>query len=111
MKRERWSKAVEDLFLEGLPFKWWLMCTGARDQAGLYREATGPCKARTLAQKRWAGEEYYLQLDAHMRFTPGRDEDLIQWLHGIENERPGSQPVLSTYPPGYEVRPSCRLPS
>ena len=70
-----------------------------------YREATGPCKARALAQKLWAGEEYYLQLDAHMRFAPGWDEALIQWLHQAEAEHPGSQPVISTYPPGYEVCP------
>ena len=86
-------------------------CAQVREIRLDYREATGPCKARTLAQKLWAGEEYYLQLDAHMRFTPGWDEDLIQWLHGIEIERPGSKPVLSTYPPGYEVRPSCPSPS
>jgi hypothetical protein len=30
-------------------------------------EATGPCKARRLAAGLWAGEEYVLQIDAHMR--------------------------------------------
>jgi hypothetical protein len=32
-----------------------------------YRSATGPCAARSLAQQLWAGEEYVLQIDAHMR--------------------------------------------
>lgn len=69
-----------------------------------YREATGPCKARALAQKLWAGEEFSLQIDAHMRFAPGWDETLIAWLQQAEADHPGSKPVLSTYPPGYEVR-------
>ena len=68
-----------------------------------YREATGPCKARALAQELWAEEEYYLQLDAHMRFAPGWDDALVQWLHQAEAEHPGSKAVISTYPPGYEV--------
>ena len=32
-----------------------------------YRTATGPCAARSLAQQLWAGEEFVLQIDAHMR--------------------------------------------
>ncbi len=30
-------------------------------------EATGPCKARALAAQLWDGEEFFLQVDAHMR--------------------------------------------
>lgn len=32
-----------------------------------YKAATGPCAARSLAQQLWAGEEFVLQIDAHMR--------------------------------------------
>lgn len=32
-----------------------------------HTEATGPCKARALAAALWAGEEYVLQVDSHMR--------------------------------------------
>jgi len=32
-----------------------------------WREAEGPCKARALAGSLWNGEEYMLQVDAHMR--------------------------------------------
>ena len=78
-------------------------CLQIRETRVDYREATGPCKARALAQKLWAGEEYYLQLDAHMRFAPGWDKALMQWLRQAEADHPGSKPVLSTYPPGYEV--------
>lgn len=80
-----------------------LPCLQIREIRVDYREATGPCKARALAQKLWGGEEYYLQLDAHMRFAPGWDEALIKWLRQAEAEHPGSKPVISFYPPGYEV--------
>ena len=70
-----------------------------------YREATGPCKARARAQALWAGEAFCLQLDAHMRFAPGWDAALTGWLKQAEAVRPGSKPVLSTNPPGYEVPP------
>ncbi|CAN0082941.1 unnamed protein product [Discosporangium mesarthrocarpum] len=33
--------------------------------------AAGPCWARRVAQSLWRGEEYYLQIDSHMRFRPG----------------------------------------
>ena len=68
-----------------------------------FREATGPCKARALAQALWAGEAYVLQIDAHMRFGRGWDERLVRWLAQAEAGTPHGRAVLSTYPPGYEV--------
>lgn len=32
-----------------------------------WQAADGPCRPRFLAQQLWQGEEYVLQLDAHMR--------------------------------------------
>ena len=81
------------------------MCAQVREIRLDYREATGPCKARALAQALWAGEAFVLQLDAHMRFAPGWDASLVGWLRQAEAARPGSKPVLSTYPPGFEVAP------
>ena len=72
-----------------------------------FREATGPCKARALAQALWAGEAYVLQVDAHMRFGPGWDECLVRWLAQAEAATPHGRAVLSTYPPSYEVRAAC----
>ncbi len=66
-------------------------------------EATGPCKARRLSQKLWAGEDYWLQVDSHMRFVPGWDEHLVCWLAASEQQAQFGKAVLSTYPPGYEV--------
>ncbi|WP_045210969.1 GlcNAc-transferase family protein [Desulfonatronovibrio magnus] len=54
----------------------------------------GPCLARHLAQQLWQGEEYYFQIDSHMRFVPGWDEKLITLMHIC----PSPRPVLSTYP-------------
>lgn len=30
-------------------------------------EAQGPCWARWMAQQLWRGEEFFLQIDSHMR--------------------------------------------
>ena len=43
-------------------------------------------------------EEYYLQIDSHMRFAEGWDSEIISQLKAC----PANWPVLSTYPPGYE---------
>ena len=74
-----------------------------------YREATGPCKARALAQRLWAGEEYFLQIDSHMRFSPGWDAQLVQWLRQAEASSASGRAVLSTYPPSYEVCSYSRI--
>ena len=41
------------------------------------REARGPCWARYLIQQAWKGEEYFLQVDSHMRFTQDWDQKCI----------------------------------
>ena len=65
-----------------------------------YRDATGPCYARYLAQSLHRDEEYILQIDSHMRFRPRWDEYLIQQLHKSQNPE---RSVLTTYPPGYSL--------
>eukprot|EP01119_Soliformovum_irregulare_P002400 TRINITY_DN12658_c0_g1_i1.p1 TRINITY_DN12658_c0_g1~~TRINITY_DN12658_c0_g1_i1.p1 ORF type:complete len:350 (+),score=63.14 TRINITY_DN12658_c0_g1_i1:195-1244(+) len=64
-----------------------------------WKEARGPCLARSLAQKLFRDEEYYLQIDSHMRFVPSWDEKLIQLLQRC----PSSKPIITTYPVGYEL--------
>ena len=68
-----------------------------------WREATGPCKARSLAQALWEGEPYVLQIDSHMRFSVGWDQLLIAWLHRAERASSIGRAVLSTYPPAYQA--------
>ncbi|CAI5703358.1 unnamed protein product [Peronospora effusa] len=73
-----------------------------------YRKAAGPCVARAQAQKLWRGEEFYLQIDSHMRFRPGWDCFLINEL----GKCVAAKPILTTYPLGYtlpsQVSVDCR---
>jgi [Skp1-protein]-hydroxyproline N-acetylglucosaminyltransferase len=63
-----------------------------------YRDATGPCYARYLAQSLHRGEEYVLQIDSHMRFRPNWDCYLIASLNKCECPQ---RSVLTAYPPPY----------
>ncbi|KXZ54065.1 hypothetical protein GPECTOR_5g172 [Gonium pectorale] len=74
-------------------------------------DATGPCKARALAQALWDGEEYVLQLDSHMRMVPGWDELCTQQLHLAESMSSTGKAVLSCYPLGYHgCGPAASVP-
>jgi len=44
------------------------------------KEARGPCWARYLIQQKWSGEQYFLQIDSHMRFVENWDEKCLQQL-------------------------------
>ena len=44
------------------------------------REARGPCWARYLIQQAWTGEEYFLQIDSHMRFVQDWDQHCIDQI-------------------------------
>lgn len=63
-----------------------------------YRDATGPCYARYLAQSLHRGEEYVLQIDSHMRFRPNWDSYLIAALNRCESPQ---KSILTAYPPPY----------
>ncbi|KAG7379334.1 Egl nine 3 [Phytophthora pseudosyringae] len=64
-----------------------------------FRQAAGPCVARAQAQKQWQGEEFYLQIDSHMRFRPGWDCFLIHELEKCV----APKAILTTYPLGYTL--------
>lgn len=49
---------------------WWL--AHVREVTIDHREASGPCKARALCAGLWAGEEFVMQVDAHMRCVASR---------------------------------------
>jgi hypothetical protein len=57
-------------------------------------ESRGACWARHQIQELWRGEDYYFQVDSHMRFVQRWDEKLIAML----GKCPGEKPVISTYP-------------
>jgi hypothetical protein len=54
----------------------------------------GACWARSRIQQLWRSEDYYFQIDSHMRFVQGWDEILISML----KDCPAEKAVLSTYP-------------
>lgn len=45
------------------------------------KEARGPCWARYLIQQEWKGEEYFLQIDSHMRFVQDWDQKCIDQIN------------------------------
>jgi len=67
--------------------------------------AKGPVFARALIQQYlYDGEDFYLQIDSHMRFEKGWDVRLVQMLQQVEHTcGKKGKCVLSTYPPGYEL--------
>ncbi|NLA42684.1 hypothetical protein GX865_00780 [Candidatus Saccharibacteria bacterium] len=62
-----------------------------------WREARGVGVARADCDALYVGEDFYLQIDSHMRFEPNWDERLIaQWRQcGDKNA------ILSSYPPAF----------
>ena len=47
------------------------------------KEARGPCWARYLIQQEWRGEQYFLQIDSHMRFVQDWDQKCIDQLNTL----------------------------
>ncbi|EEC47169.1 predicted protein [Phaeodactylum tricornutum CCAP 1055/1] len=60
-------------------------------------ESLGPYAARYFASKLWYGEQWYMQIDAHMTFATHWDQISINMLH----KAPSAKPILSHYPPGH----------
>lgn len=61
-------------------------------------ESLGPYAARYFASKMWYGEQWYMQIDAHMTFSKHWDARSINMLQSA----PSKKPVISHYPPGHE---------
>jgi Glycosyltransferase (GlcNAc)/Glycosyl transferase family 2 len=61
------------------------------------RESQGLGWARHLIERLWSGQDYVLQIDAHMRFADRWDDRLLEQLDATGS----AFPVLTTYPPPY----------
>lgn len=70
-----------------------------------WRESRGLGRARRASDEMYDGEDFTLQIDAHMRFVRGWDESLIRQWDSLGNERA----VLSTYPGPYHVEASGKV--
>jgi [Skp1-protein]-hydroxyproline N-acetylglucosaminyltransferase len=76
-------------------------------------ESLGPYGARFIASKLYGGEQWFMQMDAHMTFLNGWDDITIKSLHLV----PSTKPVIAHYPPGHTMdlvnhwgwRPAGRL--
>lgn len=62
-----------------------------------WSESKGVCWARHQTQKLYAGEEYVLMIDSHMRFVESWDTLLIKELGDCNSEKP----IISCYPASY----------
>jgi len=65
-----------------------------------YKDAKGVCWIRKRIQEQYKGEEYYLQLDSHHRFSKDWDITLKDYLHYLQHKG-NKKPLLSAYIPGY----------
>lgn len=63
-----------------------------------YTKSQGVCRARKLLREMVTDEDYFLQMDSHMRSIPEWDAAMIESLEATRCERP----ILSAYPPHYE---------
>jgi len=65
-----------------------------------YKDAKGVCWMRKRIQEQYQGEEYYLQLDSHHRFSKDWDTTLKDYVHFLQCKG-HKKPLLSAYIPGY----------
>lgn len=67
-------------------------------------EARGPCVARAHCLSLWREEEFFLQIDAHMRFRRSWDTYLLH-IHASADACTAEheEAVITTYPSGYTL--------
>jgi hypothetical protein len=64
-----------------------------------YTESQGGCWARNLAQTKYNGEKYSLQIDSHTRMIQNWDEILIREYTNLKSK--SNKPLISFLPPSY----------
>ena len=62
------------------------------------KEARGPCWARYLIQQEWRGEEFFLQVDSHMRFMQDWDYHCLENLKMLPEKS-----CLTNYPSDFNL--------
>jgi Glycosyltransferase (GlcNAc) len=65
-----------------------------------YVHSEGCGWARNLAQRRYRGEDYNLQIDSHHRFSSGWDVKMKELLERLRFHSP--KPLLTGYPPSFD---------
>jgi hypothetical protein len=79
-----------------------------------YTEAKGPTYARYFCSTLWDGQEYYLQIDSHMKFEKDWDSRLINMYTEAQKDSKSTggsdKVVLSAYPPSIEQMSQYGVP-
>ena len=65
-------------------------------------DSRGVSWARYLAYSLYGGEDYFLQIDAHMLFDQGWDDNLIGQLRQLSET--SKKPILTAYPHPFEIK-------
>jgi hypothetical protein len=65
-----------------------------------HQESKGACWARSVLQKNYNGEDYYLQLDSHHRFVKDWDVECIKMIEQLQKNG-HKKPLLTAYIPSY----------
>lgn len=68
-----------------------------------FKEARGVGYARKLAMELYNGEDYYLQIDSHMRFAESWDSKLKKMIQVCQNISNNDKIILSQFPAPYEI--------
>jgi hypothetical protein len=68
-----------------------------------WKAAQGPCWARHICSNLFAGEDYVLQIDSHMRFRQNWDSYSVSMLERLysNQQKEARNPIITTYPPPY----------
>jgi hypothetical protein len=67
------------------------------------KEAKGVGFARKLAMEMYDGQDYFFQVDSHMRFADGWDTELIEILKNAQQIAKTEKVILSQFPAPYVV--------
>ena len=68
-----------------------------------FRYSRGVGYARKLAMELYSGEDFYLQIDSHMRFAKSWDTELINMISITKEISKNNKVVLSQFPAPYEI--------
>jgi hypothetical protein len=68
-----------------------------------FKDAKGAGYARKLAMELYDGEDYFFQVDSHMRFAKGWDTKLKNMLSSLQKKTKNKKIILSQFPAPYIV--------
>lgn len=86
----------KEIFITNANPKW----TKITVKTSIAPESIGVLKSRKIANNLYDGEDYYLQIDAHMRFLKNWDIDLIGLINSYKKMF-FQKPLISMYPASY----------